>query len=99
MADHRTLGLDYAFLAEYAKVTEGLLTALGASYTFVGAATLPSPFTLCVAGRVRAEAGSRPNLGISLRTPEDRYRLELGLELTTEGARPYGKHNNRVGVL
>jgi len=46
--------LDYAYLAEFAKVENNSLTAVGASYTHVEADRLPVIHTVYVAGRVRA---------------------------------------------
>jgi hypothetical protein len=46
--------LDYAFIAEFAKVENGKLTAVGASYIDVRPGILPTQQLLAVAGRVRA---------------------------------------------
>jgi hypothetical protein len=90
--------LDYAFLTEYAKISDGLLTTVGASYTFARIPGLPSPFVINVAGRVRMSDGDRPQLGISIEGPNDRFRIDVTNEMSTEGARPYGPQRT-VGVL
>ena len=61
MADGRNDALpdlDYAFLAEYARLEQGgTLTALGASFTQIAVPRLPSAIQLGVAGRVRVLEG------------------------------------------
>ncbi|MCW2738859.1 hypothetical protein [Nocardioides sp.] len=89
--------LDYAYLAEYAKVSEGLLTAVGASYTVVQAKELGRPFNLAVAGRIRAFEGESPTLGVEVFAPEERYQVGLAAQLSSAGARPYG--DGQVGIL
>lgn len=91
--------LDYAYLAEYAKVGEGLLTAVGASYTFVRALEVPSPLIVYVAGRVRTSLGEAPMLGFTFESPQQKYRLSLSAELSSAGARPYSTHATTVGTL
>jgi hypothetical protein len=46
--------LDYAFIAEFAKVESGKLTAVGASYLEVRPPTFPVPHSFSIAGRIRA---------------------------------------------
>lgn len=89
--------LDYAYLAEYAKVSEGLLTAIGASYTVVRARDLGGPFNLVVAGRIRGSEGEAPVLGMRVDAPKERYQLGLDAQLSSAGARPYG--DGQVGIL
>lgn len=90
--------LDYAFLAEYAKVSEGLLTSVGASYTFVRATQLPLQYTLVVAGRVRTTIEHRPRLGFAFESPGAQYNIRVEAEMGTEDARPYGPEGT-VGIL
>ena len=45
--------LDYAFLADYATISEGRLTAVGASFTHVFVPQLPVEISFAVAGRLR----------------------------------------------
>jgi hypothetical protein len=46
--------LDYAFIAEFAKVENGKLTAVGASYLDVRPPAFPAQHSFSVAGRIRA---------------------------------------------
>jgi hypothetical protein len=93
--------LDYAFLADYAKVERsGTLTAIGASFTHVAATTLPTTHLMAVAGRVRSsiDAGT-VGLTITITPPDtDRFTVTFGVELgPAPDARPYGE--GRVGLL
>ncbi|ORV89417.1 hypothetical protein AWC08_21895 [Mycobacterium gordonae] len=64
--------LDYAFVAEYAKVeASGTLTAIGASYLEVRPPGLPAQHSLAIAGRVRA--------------PEDTQSIELLIRINPPG--------------
>ncbi|OBI23831.1 hypothetical protein [Mycobacterium sp. E2238] len=63
--------LDYAFIAEYAKVEGGKLTAVGASYIDIRPPTLPAQHILYLAGRVRA--------------PEDTETIILKLRIDPPG--------------
>lgn len=91
--------LDYAFLAEFAKVDpNGLLTAIGASYTQIQVQQLPAPHVLHVAGRIRAPEGHPAmELSFNFRGPtEASPTVTIGGELHTEGATPYA---GKVGLL
>ncbi len=66
--------LDYAFLAEFAKVDHDQLTAIGASYTHVTASQLPVTHQLYIAGRIRAPEGGDP------------FELEIAFQGASEGA-------------
>lgn len=92
-----TAELDYAYLAEFAKVSDGLLTAVGASFTHVGVAEFGLPFMLHVAGRVRGSMKDQLSLAVTLESPGSRYTIRGGGDLSTEGARPY--KGDRVGIL
>lgn len=91
--------LDYAFLAEYARLEQGgTLTALGASFTQIAVPRLPSALQFAVAGRVRMRADS-PGSRLTARmlpAGEDAPQLQLDIDLSTTGATPYA---GRVGVL
>ena len=50
--------LDYAFIAEFAKVENGKLTAVGASYLDVQPPIFPAAHSFSVAGRIRAPEGT-----------------------------------------
>lgn len=91
--------LDYAFLADYAQVIEGKITAVGASYTHVSVDSLPALFSTSVAGRVRTTVGADPiALKIKVIPPNEEYEIEVsGLLTTGEDVRPYG--GDKLGVL
>lgn len=92
--------LDYAFVADFAKVeANGTLTAIGASWTFLQAVVLPSAHRMAVAGRIRARLGEGPiALRIDVKVPDDAFTLAVQSELGPEtNARPYG--DGRVGHL
>jgi hypothetical protein len=64
--------LDYAFIAEFAKVEGGKLTAIGASYISVSPPFFPAVHLLAIAGRVRAPEGTPGvdiEIGITLPKP------------------------------
>lgn len=89
--------LDYAFLAEYAKVEGGTLSALGASYTQIAVARLPSQHLLYVAGRVRAPLGENPDLSLTIKSPQGRFELSISFGAPDlSDVRPY---DGKVGVL
>lgn len=52
--------LDYAFIAEFAKVESGKLTVVGASYTEISARSFPTQHFFSCAGRVRMALGEPP---------------------------------------
>jgi hypothetical protein len=91
--------LDYAFVAEYAKVELGKLTAVGASYTDVRALTFPIHHLLAIAGRIRApeDAGEiimivRVNVpGENSPSMEFRYTFTPGPESA--------RYDGKVGIL
>jgi len=90
--------LDYAFLAEYATVQDGKLTAVGASYTHLIVPQLPISHLLSIAGRVRASVGTdRIPVSIGVVAPDEQYTLQFGTELIPDDTtRPYG---DKIGVL
>ncbi|MFF2296983.1 DUF6941 family protein [Arthrobacter sp. NPDC058127] len=88
--------LDYAFLAEFAKVENNQLTVVGASYTHVLAQTLPVNHLLYVAGRVRiAESEPAPTLSIKFRSPAEGLEIGVDSTLSTQPARPY---DGKIGL-
>lgn len=91
--------LDYAFLADFAQVSEGKITAVGASYTHVGVESFPTMFSTTVAGRVRTTKGADPfELKIKVIPPNEEYDIEVaGLLAPPDDARPYGE--DKLGVL
>lgn len=90
--------LDYAFLADYATVEGGRLTAVGASFTHVDAPALPSTFGIAVAGRVRApEDVESVHVDIAIHAPEDLYVIATSTDVgPTDGTRPY---DGKIGLL
>ncbi|MGO9100108.1 MAG: DUF6941 family protein [Mycobacterium sp.] len=58
--------LDYAFIAEYAKVEAGKLTAVGASYIDIRPPALPAQHMVFVAGRIRAPEDTE-SIGLRIR--------------------------------
>lgn len=63
--------LDYAFIAEFAKVESGKLTAVGASYLQVQPPAFPAQHAFAVAGRIRA--------------PEDTTSIALTIRINAPG--------------
>ncbi len=75
--------LDYAFLAEFARTQDGTITAVGASFTQVEADTLPSLFTLYVAGRIRRrEEDPQPVLSVEILDPSRTSQVAFDSELS-----------------
>ncbi len=72
--------LDYTFVAEYAKVEDGKLTAVGASFLHVNPTQFPSLQLLSVAGRVRAPEGTSSVALTIIVTPP-----EPGVAITING--------------
>ncbi|AXK88622.1 hypothetical protein SAMN05421776_12331 [Nocardia farcinica] len=64
--------LDYAFVADFATVEGGKLTAVGASYTMVAVSTFPVQHAFAVAGRVRApEETETIEVSITVKPPRE----------------------------
>lgn len=93
--------LDYAFLAEFAKVDHGTLTAVGASYTEVRVNELPATHLLCVAGRIRTHRDDpEPELSVTMTPPNEEYRLAAsGVLPRDENAITYADKVGYVFVL
>lgn len=91
--------LDYAFLADYAAVENGRLTAVGASYTHATVARLEGGWVTAVAGRLRTKVGAEPvQLNIVIGPESGIYSFRFEDELRPdEQARPYGE--GTIGVL
>lgn len=90
--------LDYAYLADFAKVEAGKLTAVGASYTHLRVPAMPAPHLVCVGGRVRlSEDIPSVELGISVQAPDEAWRIDIGGTLAAEaGTIPY---DGKKGLL
>ncbi|NKR11238.1 MULTISPECIES: hypothetical protein [Paenarthrobacter] len=90
--------LDYAYLAEFAQVSENRLTVVGASFTHVTAMMLPAPHNFYVAGRIRCpEDVAGVDLRIEVVPPNEEYQIVGDLRIEHQGGvRPY---NGKVGLL
>ncbi|GEM_PF-869404 len=95
---HYMAQLDYVFLADYAAVTGGKLTAIGASFTKVVVPSFPTQLSLYIAGRIRADhnEGNCP-LTLTILPPDGSYEIRGDLELEPEAEEPYKE--NKVGLL
>jgi hypothetical protein len=89
--------LDYAFLAEFAKVERGLLNCFGASYTHVYIPKMPATHTLHVAGRIRADVDELPNLSITAISPTKQYEITFGM--VPSGLKEVRAYNGKVEIL
>ena len=100
VSDEHPTELDYAFLASYAEVRDGALTAVSASYTHLQVASFPGAHNLFVAGRIRCSPTADVELSISVTAPGGIYQFDADypLEAETYGAQVYGDPP-RVGLL
>lgn len=89
--------LDYAYLADFAQVSDGKITSVGASFTHVRAGQFPGAFPLSVAGRIRVDISTH-SVALALDfSPEDgSYNIHFDGLLETKGSRPY---RDKVGLL
>lgn len=90
--------LDYAYLADYAQVEGGKISALGASYTHAVVDELPAGWLTTVVGRVRIAEDEAPvSLRIEVAPPGNMLRLRTENTLDrAAGVRPY---DGKVGLL
>lgn len=89
--------LDYAYLAEYATVQSGRLTAVGASFTHLALQSFDAPIPLAVAGRIRAAEGTdQVELEIEISGPGEFVTRADFTVAASEDARPY---KGRVGIV
>ncbi|HTL42041.1 MAG TPA: hypothetical protein VL294_11270, partial [Pseudolysinimonas sp.] len=68
--------LDYAFLADYAQIEGGKLSALGASFTHAQATANDSLWITSIAGRVRAIEGETPHLEVKVVAPGGVFEID-----------------------
>lgn len=88
--------LDYAFLAEFAQIIDGKLTAVNASFIDVKT-TVPALFQLAVAGRVSAPADvDQVRLAVKLASPDKTTTFTWNADLSTKGLPVY---DDKVGIL
>lgn len=89
--------LDYAYLADYAQVSDGKITAVGASFTFVNVVEFPTIFPLAIAGRIRVPiAKDTVRMRIEITPPDGEYELALEGDLIASSPKPY---DDKVGLL
>jgi hypothetical protein len=91
--------LDYAFLADYAHIEGGKLSALGASYTHAEVLSLGGQWITSIAGRVRTIVDAPPvELAIRIVAPDGVYEINYSNSLVVSDlARPYD--GGKVGIL
>lgn len=93
--------IDYAFVADYARVEEnGTLTTVGASYMFLGVERFPAPHRLYIAGRVRGREDEEPPvMSVTVTGPGDPpFKVSTTAQLQrSTNARPYG--DGKLGYL
>ncbi|MDD1477212.1 DUF6941 family protein [Arthrobacter sp. H16F315] len=89
--------MDYAFLAEYAKVESNKLTVVGASYTYLFTDELPAVHLLTVAGRIRVPQDYGPvPVSVQLTPPNAEYSITVDTEL--QEAVDMHPYDGRVGL-
>lgn len=89
--------LDYAYLADFAQVSDGKITSVGASFTHVRTIQFPTAFPLSVAGRIRVpKTVETVALSIDISPESGDYNIHFDGLLETKEARPYG---DKVGLL
>lgn len=91
--------LDYAFIAEFAKVENGKLTAVGASYIDVQPSMLPVTQSLSIAGRVRAPEETKAiNLTIRVKPPGDNAG-QMTFDWLMQPGPETPRYDGKMGVL
>lgn len=90
--------LDYAYLADYAQIEGGKISALGASYTHAIVPELPVGWMTSVVGRVRVSEDEEPvSVRIEIVPPGDAVKLNAeSLIERSPSERPY---RGKVGLL
>lgn len=90
--------LDYAYLADYAQIENGKISALGASYTHAVLGALPGAWMTTAVGRVRADEGTDPvQLTLHLTPPDGSFEIHYeGLLEQQPGFRAY---RGKIGLL
>lgn len=89
--------LDYAFIAEYAKVEAGKLTAVGAGYLDIRPPTLPAQHILFIAGRIRAPEDTE-SIALTIRiNPPGNVNIVLDGTITVGPEEP--RYDGKVAVM
>ena len=79
---------DYAFLADFAQVSDGKLTAVGGSFTFVRAAELPMGLRTAIAGRLRVPVtADSVAVKVQIVPPDRQYDLAIEGQIVPGGER------------
>lgn len=92
--------LDYAFLAEFAKTERGTITAIGASFTEVGAMSFPSTIDVTIAGRVRRPVDtSEPIVRLEVFDVDSPERTQLDIEYQLEDELDAVQYDGKVGSV
>lgn len=90
--------LDYAFVAEYAKVESGKLTAVGASFTDLHVPAVPTARYIAIAGRIRApEETQEIDLKITIVPPGDAPRISASGTLGRDD--DFAVYDGKVAVV
>lgn len=90
--------LDYAYLAEFARVDGSTVTAVGASFTHVIVQGLPWQGRVTLVTRIRCgeQEGAVP-VGVQVSPPDGSFDLQFGADVTPgPSVRPY---DGKVGLL
>jgi hypothetical protein len=91
--------LDYAFIAEFAKVENGKLTAIGASYIDIRPPVLPIQHLLSIAGRARAPEDTEViGFSININPPGNAMNFVLAGEMRPDAGDSV-RYDGKVGVL
>lgn len=90
--------LDYAYLADYATVAEGKITAVGASFTHMSVEEFPFLAQFAIAGRIRIkEDEEAPELAVSIRAEKNQQNMEVS------GQAPHNLdaivYDGKIGIL
>lgn len=89
--------LDYAFLAEFARVEGNSLTAVGASFTHLTAVELPLNSMIYVAGRIRSPRSHGP-FPVEISFGPDGSDGQLSLSTTFDPSAAANPYRDRVGI-
>jgi hypothetical protein len=90
--------LDYAYLADYAQIEGGKISALGASYTHARVESIPLGWMTTVVGRIRALEGEGPvSLTVKIVPPNNEY--EINAEGQIEAGPDVRPYDGKVGLL
>ncbi|MCD1285251.1 MULTISPECIES: hypothetical protein [unclassified Brevibacterium] len=90
--------LDYAYLADYATVSEGKITAVGASFTHMFTPSLPSQSNFSIAGRIRVmEQENPPEISIDVRAEKSQQHMEINGQIHPSPASIV--YDGKVGIL